>query len=172
MAIELLEIYDENRNKTGRIVERGNSKLEPGEFFLVTEVLLINSNNKILVSKRSEEKKLYPGMWEVNGGGCRVGETSEEALVREILEELGVKLDINKIYLLKTVRNEIRFKDIWTYRMDIDISDLKFTDKEVTAAKWVSYDEFLKMREENILVDTSNITIEDYNKAIDLLKYE
>lgn len=170
MFIEQLELYDENRNKIGKIVERGNFKLEPGEYFLVTEVLLLNSNNEILVSKRSKEKKLYPGMWEINGGGCRVGETSKEALVREMSEELGIKLDINKIYSLKTVRNERRFKDIWTYRLDIDISDLRFTDNEVTEAKWVTYEEFLKMKNEDILVDTSNITKEDYEKAIDLLK--
>ena len=170
MNTEYLELYDENRNKTGKIVERGDFKLEPGEYFLVTEALLINSNNEILISKRSEEKKLYPGMWEVNGGGCRVGETSKEALVREMSEELGIKLDINKIYSLKTVRNERRFKDIWTYRLDIDISDLRFTDNEVTEAKWVTYEEFLKMKNEDILVDTSNITKEDYEKAIDLLK--
>ncbi|MBP3255214.1 MAG: NUDIX domain-containing protein [Clostridia bacterium] len=167
--MELLDVYDINRNKTGRIVERGKGKINPGEFFLVTEILMINNEKKILIGKRSNEKKLHPGMWEINGGGCQSGETSKEAIVREIKEELGIELEPNKLELLKIVRNEIRFKDIWTYSINIDLKDLKFQDNEVTDAMWVSYDEFEEKRKNNELIDTSNISKEDYEKAIELL---
>ena len=167
--MELLDIYDENRNIIDVNRIKGKEKLKKGEYYLSVEALLINSLGNILISKRAETKPLYPGYWEINGGGCQSGETSLDAIVREIKEELGIDLKTTNGKLLKTVKNERRFKDVWCFKMDINIEDLKFTDDEVTDAKWVRYEEFKKMKEENILIDTSHITEEDYNKTIKLL---
>ena len=168
--MELLDVYDINKNKTGKVVERENKQLNPGEFFLAVEVLFINNEKKILIGKRSENKKLYPGMWEMNGGGCQSGETSLEALVREIKEELGIEIDPNKAVLLKTIRNDIRFKDIWTYNLNVDLKNIKFQEEEVTDAKWVDFEEFKQLLQSDELVDTSHISKEDFERAIELLK--
>lgn len=39
---------------------------------------------------RSRSKKLYPGTWDIIGGHCELGETPDQALIREFGEELGV----------------------------------------------------------------------------------
>ncbi len=51
---------------------------------------LLVQRNKILLAKRSSERALYPGVWDVIGGHCEEGEAPSDALVREMKEELGV----------------------------------------------------------------------------------
>lgn len=51
--------------------------------------ILINSDNKILIAKRPADKHMG-GKWEFPGGKVEDGETSKEALYREIHEEIGV----------------------------------------------------------------------------------
>ena len=73
--MELWDIYDENRNKTGQIMERGKYRLEKGEYHIVVTGIILNSKNEILISQRAPNKTL-PLQWECNGGSILAGETS------------------------------------------------------------------------------------------------
>jgi mutator protein MutT len=44
----------------------------------------------LLLGKRAAERAFYPGVWDLIGGHVEAGETPEEALTREIQEEIGV----------------------------------------------------------------------------------
>jgi len=46
--------------------------------------------NQILLGKRSADRTLYPGVWDIVGGHWIKGETHEQTLIRELGEELGV----------------------------------------------------------------------------------
>jgi len=59
---------------------------------LVVACALIDPSGKILLARRPEGKKLA-GLWEFPGGKVNPGETPEAALVRELHEELGIKVD-------------------------------------------------------------------------------
>jgi 8-oxo-dGTP diphosphatase len=48
-------------------------------------------NGQILLGKRSPHRRIYPGVWDVIGGKVEAGETVEQALVRELREEIGVE---------------------------------------------------------------------------------
>ena len=54
--MELWDIYDRNRNKTGKIIKRGERMLE-GEFHLIVHIWIKNSNNEFLIQQRSEKVK-------------------------------------------------------------------------------------------------------------------
>ena len=87
---ELWDIYDENRKKTGKVAERGVTKLEKGkEYHVAVTGIIMNSKNEILISQRAEHKT-FPLKWECNGGSILAGETSLEGIVRELKEELGL----------------------------------------------------------------------------------
>ena len=45
---------------------------------------------RILLGKRAADRAFYPGVWDIPGGHCERGETLEQALVRELQEEVGV----------------------------------------------------------------------------------
>lgn len=51
---------------------------------------LLCCQGRLLLGKRSARRKAYPGVWDVPGGHVEIGETAEQALVRELREEIGV----------------------------------------------------------------------------------
>ncbi len=65
---------------------------------------VVQKDNKILLCRRGFACRNQPGKWENAGGGVEDGETNEEAIKREIKEELGVEFILGKIL------NEDKFK--------------------------------------------------------------
>ena len=58
---------------------------------LVAAVALIDADNRVLIAKRPPGKPMA-GLWEFPGGKVQAGETPEQALIRELHEELGIEL--------------------------------------------------------------------------------
>lgn len=58
---------------------------------LVVAVALLDSDNRVLIAQRPVGKQLG-GLWEFPGGKVEAGERPEEALIRELREELGIEV--------------------------------------------------------------------------------
>lgn len=56
---------------------------------LVSAVALIDADGRVLLAQRPEGKSLA-GLWEFPGGKVEAGERPEEALIRELKEEIGI----------------------------------------------------------------------------------
>ncbi len=169
---EIWDIYDTDRNKTGRTAIRGVDKLKEGEYHIIVNAIIMNSKNEILISQRAEFKE-FPLMWECNGGSILKGETSLEGVLREVKEELGLEFKAEDAIYLKEVRRDRLppdFKDLWLFRKDVDLKDVTFPDGEAVAAKWVSIDEFIEMYENKEIVPTVDFGIEEYNMALEISK--
>jgi mutator protein MutT len=54
--------------------------------------VILRRDDKILLCHRSPDRRWYPDVWDFPGGHIEPGESSEDALQREVAEELGVKL--------------------------------------------------------------------------------
>ena len=81
--LELRDIYDKNRIKTGKIKKRGDKLLED-EFYLASYVCLFNLNGEMLIQKRQASKRNWPNVWDFSVGGCSIaGETSQQTAERE-----------------------------------------------------------------------------------------
>src|SRR6056297_3191698 len=59
----------------------------------VSAVIIRDKDNKVFIGKRSLNKEYSPGEWETIGGRVEKGEKIEEALEREVREELNVKIE-------------------------------------------------------------------------------
>jgi 8-oxo-dGTP diphosphatase len=58
---------------------------------LVVAVALVDADGRVLIAQRPEGKQLA-GLWEFPGGKLEPGEAPEEALIRELREELGIEV--------------------------------------------------------------------------------
>lgn len=170
--MEYWDIYDINKKKTGKTVPRLGCKLKQGEYHIVVSAIIINSQGKILISKRAEYKP-HGLMWELNGGSIIVGETSIEGMIRELREELGIEVKESDGILYKTVRRDdppADFKDLWLFKKDIDIEDITFPDGESIEAKWVTIDEFEELVESKQVIGIRDFRREDYEKIMKEMK--
>ncbi len=168
---ELWDIYDKNRKKTGRTIERGGTlALKEGEYHIVVTGVIINSKKEILITKRAEHKK-YGLMWELSGGSVLAGETSLEGIIRELKEELGIQFTKKEAIFLKEIRKDELppdFKDLWLFRKDVSKQEITFPDGEAIDYKWVTIEEFVKMYNENKIVPVVDFGEEDYKKALSI----
>ncbi len=145
--IELWDIYDINRKKTGRTVERGKPMAQD-EYHIVVNVWIRGSDGKWLISKRSPNKH-YGNLWECCGGSAIAGEESISAALREAKEELGIELATENGHLFTSAIRQYRtfpdFLDVWVFHHDCDISNIVLQDGETCDAKWATSEEILEM---------------------------
>lgn len=166
---EFWDIYDKNKNKTGRLAERDVYKFKEGEYHIVVVAVIINSKNEILITKRAATKKKEPLKWELTGGGVKAGETSLQGILRETREEIGMEFKAEEAIFLKEIKKDevpADFKDLWLLKKDAKIEDIKFADGEVIGAKWVTIEEFLQIKEKNEMISTIDFGREEYDLAL------
>ncbi len=89
---EIFPIVDNDGNTIGEaprsVCHDGKSKL----LHPVVHIHLFNSSGQLFLQKRSVKKDVQPGKWDISvGGHISPGESAESALVREAMEELGLK---------------------------------------------------------------------------------
>ena len=153
--MEIWDILDSEGNKTGRTMVKGEEKVPEGFYHLGADVWIKNSENKILIQKRSPQKRLSPNVWAMTGGSVIKGETTIETIERETFEEIGVKLNIKDAKRLTRFRTgnvwvdtyflKQRTGNVWvdTYflKQDIDLSQIIMQKEEVSEVKWATYEE-------------------------------
>ena len=150
--MEIWDLYDKDRIKTGETMVRG-SQFKENTYHLVVHVCIFNLEGKMLIQQRQPFKDGWPNMWDITVGGSAVsGDTSQLAAEREVYEEIGYKLSLDGIRPSLTINFDKGFDDIYLIQKDIDISKLKLQYEEVQSVKWASKEEILSMIDEEIFI--------------------
>ena len=76
----------------GFIDNRGNAVRAPKEIRPGTAALIFNEQGEVLLHKRSDN-----GFWSVPGGAVDIGESVQQAIVREALEETGLHVTVKRL---------------------------------------------------------------------------
>lgn len=142
--MELWDLVDENGNKVGKVINRNDGQPE-GTYHVGVDVWIINSENRILLQKRSSKKRHEPNVWAMTGGSSLYGETTQETIIRETKEELGVDLIKDNLCLVKKYPIGRVFLYVYLIRQDVDISKVVIQEEEVSNVKWFSFEEVEKL---------------------------
>ena len=82
---ELIDVLDENGNKTGEILTREQIH-KKGLCHRIVVIAIIDAQGNILMQQMSKNKAKNPGKWDVAAAGhVSSGQTSTEAAIRETL---------------------------------------------------------------------------------------
>jgi 8-oxo-dGTP pyrophosphatase MutT (NUDIX family) len=109
---------------------------------------LIIKDNKLLAAKNSDYDCYY-----TVGGGIKINETSEEAVIREVYEETGYRLKIERLAFVqerflevdKQPYHEIAFFYLMKDSSDINISNNSFTDQQKETLHWLPLNDLSKI---------------------------
>lgn len=136
---EYWDIYDKNRVFQHRTIRRGDP-FKDGDYYVCCEVWFQNSKGELLITQRSPNKKAG-GLWEFIGGGVLAGETTAQAAVREIKEEIGTDITESELLYLHEYKQKNYFMDIYLVNKDVGIADIVLNANETINARWVSKEE-------------------------------
>ena len=137
--MEWNDIYDENRNLTGRIHQRG-TPWQPGEYGLVVCVWVYDGRGHFLLTRRAKGKS-FAGTWENSGGAVQAGESSRQAIARELFEETGIQAQPEEFELLDTDKDRNTFYDHYCLKRQISLKDIVLLPGETVDARWATHEE-------------------------------
>ncbi len=171
--MEYIDIFDENNNSIGETKEKEQAH-EDGNFHRTAHIWIMNDKKELLIQKRSATKKSHPNCWDISGAGhIKAGETVIEGVIRELNEELGIKVnksDLKFIAIVKSIKNpkNQEFQYVYLLENNSAIEDYIFEDDEVSEVKYVYFEEFEKMianKVEGILIHE-----EEYDKLFEFIR--
>lgn len=139
-----------------------------GKKIVPVVIAIIKEGNKFLLTKRKEfqgRDKKYHGLWQFPGGGINFGETPEQALNREMMEELGIEIKL----LNESPKVMCEVRDYWQGIFLIYLARLKNKNckiklnKEASEYGWFSLEEIKKLKRLPLTYEAC--------KEINLVKY-
>lgn len=154
-ADEIWDVYDENRNKTGRLHRRGDP-LAMGDYPLVVHVWVKNSRGEYLITKRAPNKG-FPNMWECTGGSALAGDDSLSAALRELKEETGLTPNKSCGKLLFSYKRTDGFVDVWLFEEDFDLADVVLNKNETVDKMYASPEKIKELIDEGRFYNFSYI---------------
>ncbi len=171
--MELIDVVDENNQLTGQVEERWTA-YEKGLWRRTVSCWIMNKKGEVLLQKRTANKKRNPNKWAKTGGQVDSGETVEEAIYREVKEEIGVEIPKNQIKVIAIYKSDDknkRFAYNFIFTVNYKISDYILQPEEVQEVKYFSIEE-LELAKKN---DDKNYTFcnwdtDDFYREMKLLK--
>lgn len=154
MMAEMWDIYDSQKRKTGKLHEKG-TPFNEGEYHIAVHAWIVNDKNEVLLTQRRFDDT-FPGMWEPTAGSILAGETSVQGAIRELKEELGIKMNENEGRVIGGERRDQYhdFYDVCLFEKNVNIDDIDIENSEVAAVKWVNNKQFEKMLNDGEVITT------------------
>lgn len=180
---EQYDILDENGNKTGEVLPKSvvhDKELLHGSVF----IWIYNNKCEVLLQLRSKDKKSFPNVWDVSvAGHISAGDTPIETAVREIEEEIDVRVQPDEIKQVDFVKdvvpwlpNKIHPELCWVYILhrELNPQELTIQESELNAVKLQPITEIQALRyqsDANNLLAARNSRIYDsaFNEIMKIL---
>ena len=161
--MELWDIYDSNKQRTGRTMKRNDWCLKDGEYHLTVLGVVLRPDGKFLITQRVMIKAWAPGWWEVSGGAAQAGEDSQDAVKREILEETGLDVTGCEGGYLFTYHRENPgkgdnyFVDVYRFIKDFDEKEVKPQEEETLGFQLATAQEIKAIADQGIFLHYDSI---------------
>ncbi len=178
--LEFLEIYNSKGLGTG-LKESKYHIHKKGLHHITVHLWLFTGKRNVLIQKRSKNKELNPGVWDVSvAGHVHFKENIKNALIREAFEETGmiiIKKKLIKLGIYSSInyhKNIIDREFNHTYLLKIKENEinLDYSNEEVDELKLISLKEMktlLKKKSSDFFVGKNENYYQDVFNTIDKL---
>lgn len=162
---EILDVVDDE-DKFVRKATRKEVR-EKALIHRVSRVIIVNSKGEFLVQKRSMNKDIYPGQWDIGvAGTVSSGDGYVGTAMRELMEELGI-VGISNIELIHSFLFKIKHRSLENncickvYRLNYD-GKLVTQREEIDEIKFLASDEVKKLTAEKPFHPVGKLAFEKY----------
>jgi 8-oxo-dGTP pyrophosphatase MutT (NUDIX family) len=161
--LEYWDIYDANKQLTGRTMKRNDWCLKDDEYHLTVLGVIMNREGRYLITKRAADKAWAAGWWEVSGGAAMAGESSEQAVAREVLEETGIDVSgaeggyVFSYHRENPGQGDNYFVDIYKFILDFDESMVHPQESETDGYMLATVEEIKKFGEQGVFLHYDSI---------------
>jgi isopentenyldiphosphate isomerase len=178
---ELIDILTPEGKSTGKTALKSEAH-KNGWFHATVHIWLFTADQKILLQKRALTKKVFPGLWDISvAGHIATRESVLSSAKREVLEEIGLKLQDSDLIKIGTRVHQIKHKNgiqdnehhhVFIAELKVPISDLKIQKEEVADIKLFDLSILKNTKNlENVLLSRfHSYYISVYDKIISHLK--
>jgi len=140
MSSDDLKLVNGEGRPIGR-APRGVCHGNPSLTHQVVHVLVLNSDSRIYLQKRSESKDIQPGKWDTSvGGHVLPGETTTSAAQREMAEELGIRREPIEYLYSYVHESPVETEQVTTY-MCVYNGEIQPDPDEIEEGRFWSIDE-------------------------------
>jgi isopentenyldiphosphate isomerase len=139
MSEEIFDVVNERDEVIDRKPRREVHRLKL--LHRAVHVLVFNSRGEVFLQKRSLKKDSHPGAWDSSASGhVDSGETYDPCAVREVREEIGLKLDAPPVRLFKVEACADTDQEfVWVYRTESE-GPFELHPEEISEGRWFNRD--------------------------------
>jgi 8-oxo-dGTP diphosphatase len=114
----------------------------PGVFRVAVEAVILNDRNQLLLTQRGFTRDHHPGEWETTSGRVDNGEDFVQALKREVMEEIGLKVEVLQPFnTFHFYRGPEKVEHLGvSFLCRYESGDIKVDGDEVIDYRWVDID--------------------------------
>ncbi len=138
---ESFDVLDKNGETTGVVKPRSKVHRD-GDWHRTVHVWITDAKGGVLLQKRSAGKETYPGLWDISSAGhVQAGSTHEAAAIREVREEIGIRVREEELHYLGTVRQcycpgdrpirDCEFARVYVVKKTLSLRELRLDPNEV-----------------------------------------
>lgn len=157
--MEVLEIYDNECNKTGRTVIRGdkNTIFNENEHILISIILIENDKGEFIIEKLPKDEIKYSSI----GGHVGVGELPLDAIIRETKEEIGLDIIKEDVDYLGNIIVGVPLVCVYYTRKNANLSNLIIDKNEVESISYMNRDEIKELIKNDMMTKTHKIVFNE-----------
>ncbi len=152
--MELFDVINPDGTSAGYSLSRDEVH-KKGLWHRTVHIWILNSNKELLIQKRSLQKEVYPGLWDIScAGHLSSGEDCYSGAIRELKEELGLTVESGELKYLFTVTQHYsspdhlfidnELTDVLLFEENILTDSLQLDGSEVVEVKYISVSELKK----------------------------
>lgn len=153
---EIYDVVNANDEVIGTAT-RGQVHADPTFIHRAAGAYVFNRKKQLLMQKRSESKDMFPGYWVFSvGGHVDSGDSYDQAIQREIKEELGVEMNVSRVE--KTLQREPEETEFWQIYMGIhDGPFVNFNTTEIEKLRFFDVTDLIAASKDQSILMPPNV---------------